>query len=80
MKLTLEEIANLIDGSIKGNPSKEIYGINSLNNADTNQVSYAVSKKFKEALISSNAGAIIVNEELEKYCKSNIIYVLIYNF
>ena len=34
MKYTLEEIANLIDGSIKGDSSKEIFGVNSLENAD----------------------------------------------
>ena len=38
MKLTLQEIANLIDGSIKGDVSKEIYGLNSLVNADSNQI------------------------------------------
>ena len=63
MKLTLQEIANLIDGSIKGDASKDIYGINSLENADFNQISYAVSLKYKDALIDSKAGAIIVNDD-----------------
>ena len=45
MKLTLEEIADLIDGSFKGDPLKEIYGINSLENARSNEISYAVSEK-----------------------------------
>ena len=75
MKYTLEEIANLIDGSIKGDSSKEIFGVNSLENADLNEISYAVSSKYKEALINSNAGAIIVNGELKKYCKANTIIV-----
>ena len=43
MKLTLQEIANLIDGSIEGDNSKEISGLNSLVNAELNQISYAVS-------------------------------------
>ena len=34
MKLTLQEIANLIDGSIEGDNTKEIYGLNSLVNAE----------------------------------------------
>ena len=34
MKLTLQEIANLVNGSIDGNNSKEIYGLNSLENAN----------------------------------------------
>jgi UDP-3-O-[3-hydroxymyristoyl] glucosamine N-acyltransferase len=65
MKLTLQEIANLIDGSIEGDNTKEIYGLNSLENADLNQISYAVSEKYKDAMINSKAGAIIVNEGLK---------------
>ena len=38
MKLTLNEIANLINGYIEGDDSKEIYGLNSLENADFNQI------------------------------------------
>jgi len=75
MKLTLQEIANLIDGSIKGDASKDIYGINSLENADFNQISYAVSLKFKDALIDSKAGAIIVNDGLKELCNTNAIVV-----
>ena len=75
MKLRLQEIANLIDGSIKGDASKEIYGINSLENADFKQISYAVSLKFKDALIDSKAGAIILNDGLKHLCNTNAIVV-----
>ena len=75
MTLTLEEIAKLIDGTIQGESSKTINGINSLENADLNQISYAVSEKYREALIDSNAGAVIVNEKLKRYCKTNTIIV-----
>ena len=75
MKLTLQEIAILVDGSINGNHSKEISGLNSLENANLNQISYAVSLKYKDALIDSKAGAIIVNEELKKHCNTNAIIV-----
>jgi len=75
MRLTLEEIAKLIDGTIQGESSKTINGINSLENADLNQISYAVSEKYKEALIHSNAGALIINEKLKQYCKTNAIIV-----
>jgi len=75
MKLSLEKIANLIDGFIEGDSSKEILGINSLDDADSNQISYIISEKYKESLINSNAGAIIVDEKLKHYCKSNAIIV-----
>ena len=75
MKLSLQEIANLIDGSIEGDNTKEIYGLNSLLKADLNQISYSVSEKYKDTMINSQAGAIIVNEELKEYCKTNAIIV-----
>ena len=75
MKLTLEEIANLIDGSTEGDYTKEIYGLNSLVNADLNEISYAVSEKYKDAMINSQAGAIIVNQELKDHCITNAIIV-----
>ena len=75
MKLSLKEIANLIDGHIEGNSSKEILGINSLDDSDSNQISYIISEKYKESLIKSNAGAIIVDEKLKQYCKTNTIVV-----
>jgi UDP-3-O-[3-hydroxymyristoyl] glucosamine N-acyltransferase len=75
MKFTLEEIAKLLDGSIEGDPSKDINGINSLDNADSNQISYAVSDKYKESLSRSSAGAVIVNKSLKKHCKTNAIIV-----
>ena len=75
MKLTLQEIAVLVDGSINGNHAKEISGLNSLENANINQISYAVTAKYKDALINSKAGAIIVNEQLKEYCNTNAIIV-----
>jgi len=75
MTFTLEEIAKLIDGTIQGKSSKKINAINTLENADLNQISHAVSEKYREALIHSNAGAVIVNEKLKQYCKNNAIIV-----
>jgi UDP-3-O-[3-hydroxymyristoyl] glucosamine N-acyltransferase len=75
MKLTLQEIANLIDGSIEGDHTKEIYGLNSLVNADLNEISYSVSEKYKDAMINSQAGAIILSEKLKDHCRTNAIIV-----
>ena len=75
MKFTLEEIAKLIDASIHGDPSKEITKINTLVDATSDQISYAVSKKYKNSLINSNAGAIIIDKKLVEYCSSNVLIV-----
>jgi UDP-3-O-[3-hydroxymyristoyl] glucosamine N-acyltransferase len=45
MKLSLEKIAKLIGASVHGEPSKEILGINTLNSANSDEISYATSKK-----------------------------------
>jgi UDP-3-O-[3-hydroxymyristoyl] glucosamine N-acyltransferase len=75
MKLTLSEIAKLIGASVHGDASKEILGINTLSEANSGQITYAVSKKYKELLINSKAGAVIVDEGLKKYCSTNILLV-----
>jgi len=75
MKLNLEEIASLIDASVHGNPSKEILKINTLASATPDQISYAVSKKYKKSLIDSNAGAVIINKNLVEFCPSNALLV-----
>jgi len=75
MKLTLEEIAKLIGASVHGDSSKEILGISTLNDANSRQISYAVSKKYKELLINSNAGAVIIDESLKDQCSTNALLV-----
>jgi UDP-3-O-[3-hydroxymyristoyl] glucosamine N-acyltransferase len=75
MTMTLKEIADLVGGSIEGDSSKPIYGIGALDSADSNQISYAVSSKYKDSLKNSNAGAFIINKKLKHFCINNIIIV-----
>ena len=75
MKLNLKEIAKLIDGSVHGDESKEILGINTLTDANSGQISYAVSNKYKGLIVNSNAGAVIVDESLKDYCSTDILLV-----
>ena len=75
MKLTLKEIAILIDATILGDSSKEILGVNTLTDANSDHISYAVSKKYKELLINSNAGAVIIDESLKDQCSTNVLLV-----
>jgi len=75
MILTLEEIAKLIGASVHGEPSKEIFGINTLIDANSEQISYVVSNKYKELLIHSNAGAVILDESLKDQCPTNALLV-----
>ncbi len=75
MKLTLKEISELVGGSIDGNPSKLIHGIGTLDSANSSQIAYAVSEKYKDSLKNSNAGTIIINNNLKRFCQNDAIIV-----
>jgi len=75
MNISLEEIAILIDAKVIGDSSKKINGINTLSGANSEKISYAVNKKYKELLINSNAGAVIIDESLKEHCSTNILLV-----
>ena len=75
MTFTLKEIADIVGGSIEGNSSKSINGIGTLDSANSNQISYAVSTKYKDSLKSSNAGAFIINKDLKYLCLNDSIIV-----
>ena len=44
MKLSLEKIAELIGATLIGDSETKIDGINTLNNANGNQITYAISE------------------------------------
>jgi UDP-3-O-[3-hydroxymyristoyl] glucosamine N-acyltransferase len=75
MMLTLEEIAKLIDAKVYGESSKEIMGMNTLDNATSDHISHAVSQKYKKSLTNSNAGAVIIDKKLIEHCPSNALLV-----
>ena len=75
MNLSLKEIASIIDAKVIGDPSKKIKEINTLSEASSEQISYAVSNKYRESLSNSNAGAVIVDESLKDCCSTNILLV-----
>ena len=62
MNITIKEISGIIGGTFSGDPLKEITGINSLDKATKNQISYAASKKYVKSLINTSAGAVIVGK------------------
>jgi UDP-3-O-[3-hydroxymyristoyl] glucosamine N-acyltransferase len=75
MTLSLNEIANMVEGSIKGNPSKIIKGIGTLESANSNQISYAANNKYKDSLKNSNAGAFLINNSLKEFCPRDAVIV-----
>jgi len=75
MHLTLRNIAKIIDAQLIGANSKKINGIGTLEDSNSEQISFAISEKYKKLLMNSDAGAVIVNKTLIKHCTTNILVV-----
>ncbi len=63
--MTLQEIADRLGGTVQGDGSLEITGINGMELAEPGQITFIADKKFKEQLQSSKASAVIVQKALE---------------
>ena len=75
MTHSLEKIAQLIGATLIGDPDIEINGISTLKDANGNQISYAVSEKYKNSLSKTKAGAVILPQKLKEYCPTNALIV-----
>ena len=74
--IKLHEIHRQIGGDLVGNGEKEISGVNSLDYANTDQISYIANKKHLSALEKTQAGACVIDKSLESIASfSNVIYV-----
>ncbi len=72
---TLGEIAKFIDAEIIGDSAIKIDSIASATTAKNTQLTYIVGQKHKQALINSQAGAVILNKELLEDCPTNALIV-----
>ena len=61
---TIEHIAKLIEGKIKGDSSIIVKDIAPFDHAVNDTITFAIAKKFKHSLNSTKASAIIVSNEL----------------
>lgn len=64
MKLTLEEIAKIIDGKMEGNKNIVITGLAGLTEAGKGEISFLADKKYLPQLEKTEAEAIIVPEDI----------------
>ena len=75
MTLKLGLIADKIGAKLIGDSEIDISGINTLSLANKNQLTYIVSNKYIESLVDTDAGAVILSDELKHYCKTNALLV-----
>ena len=72
---TLGEIAKFINAELIGDSELEISSLAAINTAQSTQLSYVVNNKYKDQLLNTKAGAIIVNESLKNSCATNALVV-----
>ena len=62
--MTAEKIAEIVKGTVCGDPAREINGICGIKDAAADQLSFVSSKKYEELLAASNAGIVLVCKDL----------------
>ena len=72
---TLAQIAKFVDAKIVGDSTIQIDSIASATTAKSTQLTYISGKRHNKALVNSQAGAIILNEELLNDCPTNALVV-----
>ncbi len=73
--MNLQEIAERIGGTVQGDGSLEITGVNGIEQAEAGQITFLEGKKFKDKIKTSNASAVIVPQALETD-KAQVIHPL----
>lgn len=63
---TLGKLSELAGADLKGDPSFEIFGVNTLEEAAPTDLSFLASPRYNEAMKRSKAGAICIAKDAEK--------------
>ncbi len=64
MKLTVQQIADMIHARVSGDPDLVISGVSSFDQADSSQITFAETPAFLSQLETTRAGAVIVPENV----------------
>ncbi|MEA3485729.1 MAG: UDP-3-O-(3-hydroxymyristoyl)glucosamine N-acyltransferase [Candidatus Aerophobetes bacterium] len=66
---SLEELAKLVQGKVKGDKKVRIYGVGSAEDAKEGQITFAVSDKFLNKASESQASAVLVPSGIKEFPK-----------
>lgn len=72
---TLAEIAKHISGTVQGDELYEITRVATLQNADSDQISFLSNKKYRKYLAETGAGAVIVTSDMASLVPKHAIIV-----
>ncbi|MFH1094382.1 MAG: UDP-3-O-(3-hydroxymyristoyl)glucosamine N-acyltransferase [Candidatus Omnitrophota bacterium] len=73
MKKTLKEIAQLIDGSVVGDETVEIFGVCGIKEAKQGDITFIANPKYISLMNNTNASAIITTPDVKKAPKPLIL-------
>lgn len=74
-RYSLEEIADLIDADLEGDPTCSIEGIMALQSAQSGQISFLDNKRYLKYLATTGASAVILRAEYLRYAPHNSLIV-----
>ncbi len=73
MELTLAEIADIVQGEVKGDLDKRIRSVAAFDDAGDEQITFAGSPKYLKRIAESGAGAVIVPRDFQASFKNLIL-------
>ena len=73
MEITLEKIAEVVGGEVLGDKDFIITGINSLDNADSSELSFFADRRYREALKKTKAGAILISRDDRSFKGAQVV-------
>ncbi|MBE6365179.1 MAG: UDP-3-O-(3-hydroxymyristoyl)glucosamine N-acyltransferase [Lentisphaerae bacterium] len=71
ISMTAEKIAEIVQGSVCGDPQRQITGVSGIKDAAENQLSFVGNKRYEELLDSSKAGIVLVCKDLANVSTEN---------
>ena len=73
MERTLGELAQLVEGELRGDPEFKVTGVAALEEARSHEISFVVGPKYASKAHQSEAGALIVPPKMQAFEKPLII-------
>jgi UDP-3-O-[3-hydroxymyristoyl] glucosamine N-acyltransferase len=68
---TLEQLAQFVNGRVKGNTEIKISSVATLENAGPSDISFLANRKYAKAIATTKAGAVIVGKDVD--CPASLL-------
>lgn len=76
-RYSLQQLAVHVNGRLQGNPEAAVESIAALEKAQANQLSFISNAKFRELLINSSAGCLLVTEGDIEFCRADANLIIV---